>query len=112
MDIIPADDENNLVNPTTVNMQDTVVFSKQNKKTVAVEVDISDDEYGDSSSDSSWRHNPYSDNEDELVLDRVSNDDSEENDTNFSDFEDNEMEIVVPDSESEEGDNSRRQLIR
>ncbi|XP_027169607.1 uncharacterized protein LOC113769350 [Coffea eugenioides] len=112
MEIIPVDEENNLVNPTTVNMQDTLVISKQNKKTVAIDVDISDDQYGDSSSDSSWRHNPCSDNEDELVLDRVSNDDSEESDTNFSDFEDNEMEIVVPDSESEEGDNSRRQLIR
>ena len=36
MEIIPADEENNLVNPTTVNMQDTVVISKQNKKTGAV----------------------------------------------------------------------------
>ncbi|XP_027066452.1 uncharacterized protein [Coffea arabica] len=112
MDIIPADEENNLVNPTTVNMQDTVVISKQNKKTVAVEVDISDDEYGDSSSNSSWRHNLHSDNEDELVLDRVSNDDSEDSDTNFSDFEDNEAEILVPDSESEERDDPIRQLMR
>ncbi|XP_071918934.1 uncharacterized protein [Coffea arabica] len=105
------DEENNLVIPTTENMQDTLVISKQNNKTVAIEVDISDDEYGDSSSDSSWRQNLHSDNEDELVLDRVSNDDSEDSDTNFSDFEDNEAEIMVPDSESEEGDDPMRQLM-
>ncbi|XP_027082479.1 uncharacterized protein [Coffea arabica] len=105
-------------------MQDTLVISKQNNKTVAIEVDISDDEYGDSSSDSSWRHNMHSDNKDELILDRVSNDDSEDSNTNFSDFENNEVEIMVPDSENneveimvpdsenEEEDDPMRQLMR
>nr|XP_027067722.1 uncharacterized protein LOC113693372 [Coffea arabica] len=71
-----------------------------NNKTVGVEVDISDDEYEDSSFDSSWRYNMHSDNKDEVVLDRASNDDSEVSDTKFSDFEDNEAEIMVLDSES------------
>ena len=111
MEIIPADEKNSLMNSTGVNMQDNLGI-EQNTRITCVDLGVSDEEYGDFSSDSSWKHNLHSDSEDKVVPERVSNDDCEDSDTNFSEFEDNEADIVVLDSESEEEDDLMRQVMR
>ena len=71
-----------------------------------------DDNYGDSSSDSSWRHNLHVDIDEELDDDRAVDAYSEDSNTNFSDFEDNEALVVVPDSDNEAENDLMRQVMR
>ena len=100
MEIILVDEENTLVNVREMNKKDNLGIEQIPSKAVVVDIGQLDDNYGDSSSDSLWKHNLHSDTDEELDDDRAVDEYSEERNTNCYDFEDNEGIVVVPDSDN------------
>ena len=69
MEIILANEKNTLVNVRVMNKEDNLGI-KQIPSRAVVDLGELDDDYGDSSSDSSWKHNLHSDIEEEVVDER------------------------------------------
>ena len=67
MKIILVDEDNTSVNVTEMNKEDNLGIEHIPSKAVVVDIGQSDDNYGDSSSDSSWKHNLHSDTNEEVV---------------------------------------------
>nr|XP_027120629.1 uncharacterized protein LOC113737633 [Coffea arabica] len=106
MDVIPSQKANQM-NENGHNT-DLNLGEKGKDKVSVVAIDDSEDEYSDSSSDSSWLHSMDSDNEKDLDVDS----DSGESDMSFSDFDDNEEGDLVPDSENEEETDPVQQALK